>query len=359
MSNPAAKRLTTNREVAYPTGPATRGAGCLVLACVVIALAAGLPEASAQGDASNRAGTSPQAARRVVPTATIHWQDVPLRDAISRLEKLFATATFLDRRIDPTERVNLEMSASSAEQVLTQIGGEHGWSARRVGGVVYMGPADAARQLAGVIAARRADVARLPPSQRAVFSRKSALSWPRLTRPRELVTELVKRNGWRVADAERIPHDLWASERLDGLTFQEQLTLLLVGFDLTYAIQSETRTIQILKLDKTAIAAGAEDSPSVPTAQTPPAAQERTTKQVFSLRVADKPVGAVMRELARRLNWQVEFDDAAIQAAGRSLEARVSFAVENVEQDELLQAVLGPAGLTFQREAERIKIVPQ
>jgi hypothetical protein len=80
---------------------------------------------------------------------------------------------------------------------------------------------------------------------------------------------------------------------------------------------------------------------------------------VYSLRVAEKPVGPVTRELARRLNWQVEFDEAAIEAAGLSLDARVSFAVENVDQDELLHALLRPAGLTFRREGEVIKIVPR
>jgi len=83
------------------------------------------------------------------------------------------------------------------------------------------------------------------------------------------------------------------------------------------------------------------------------------TKQVYTLRVAEKPVGAVLRELAQRLNWQIEFDEAAIRAAGRSIEKRVSFAVENVEQDALLDALLRPAGLDFRRDDERIMIVPR
>ena len=80
---------------------------------------------------------------------------------------------------------------------------------------------------------------------------------------------------------------------------------------------------------------------------------------IYSLRVAEKPVGAVLRELAKRLHWQLEIDEAAIRAAGKSLDKRVSFAVDNVEQDALLDALLQPAGLTFRREGERIKIVPR
>jgi len=323
-----------------------------------VLLAAGLCAARAQSGAVGRAQSRTQADGRVLQTATIHWQDVPLRDAISRLEKLFAATTFLDRRIDPTVRVSLEISASDAEQVLTRIGGEHDWSVHRVGGTLYLGPSRAVGQLAAELAARKDDLAKLPQSQLAVLSRKRALSWPRLTRPRELVMKLVKQNGWRIRDARRIPHDLWAAGRLDGLNLSEQLAVLLIGFNLSYTIQAEARTIAIMELDKAAIVARADHLSTVPVAATSPAA-DRTTKQVYSLRVAEKPVGAVMRELARRLNWRVEFDEAAIQVAGLTLDTRVTFAVENVEQDELLSAVLRPAGLTFRREGEIIRIVPR
>ena len=125
-------------------------------------LAAGLQTAHAQDDPS-RPPTWPSArGKRTVQTATIHWQDVPLRDAIGRLEKLFDESTFLDRRIDPTVRVNLDMSASSVEQVLTPIAAEHGWGVSRVGEVVYLGPAAAAEQLAASSRRGKHDVAKLP-----------------------------------------------------------------------------------------------------------------------------------------------------------------------------------------------------
>jgi hypothetical protein len=327
-----------------------RAARIFWLACFMLALTAGLQPLHAQRAPVSREG--------LVQRATIHWQDVPLRDAIDRLTKLFGERSFLDRRIDPTVRVSLDMSASSAEQVLARLAAEHDWSVASVEKVVYLGPADAARQLRGAVAARKADIARLPQSRRAIFMRRRGLSWPRLTNPRALVQELVGKSGWRLAEAERIPHDLWPAGQLDGLTFAEQLTLLLVGFDLTYKIRAETRTVQIVELDKSAMVAQVDDSPERPAADTRKAAGGNTT-QVYSLRVAEKPVGPIMRELARRLNWQVEFDEAAIEAAGLSLDARVSFAVENVAQDELLDALLRPAGLTFRRDGDLIKVVPR
>jgi hypothetical protein len=328
------------------------------VAVFVLMLAAGLQTAHGQVPSSNRDGSSGRVSPRSVRTAAIHWLDVPLRDAISRLEKLFGQSTFLDRRIDPTVRVNFTRAVSSSEQALSRVAAEHDWSVRPVGDVVYLGPADAGSQLGGVIATRKADVAKLPPSQRSIFTRKRTLNWPRLAKPRALMTELVEKNGWRVEKAERIPHDLWSAGELNGLTLTEQLAVLLIGFDLTYEIRSASSTIEIVQLDTTTLDAQAEEPPNRPrvTSSQP---SKANTKQVYSLRVTVKPVGAVMRELARRLNWEIEFDEAAIQAAGRSLDARVSFAVENVEQDELLDAVLQPAGLTFQRNGEVIRVVPR
>ncbi len=297
-------------------------------------------------------------ARGGVRTATVHWVDVPLRDAIGRLVKLFDAAVFIDRRIDPNKRVTLAATASSAEEVLNRIAEQHGWGVSRLGRVTFLGPPAAAQRLRRVAAARSDDVAHLTGTLRAPFERKRSHTWPRLAEPRELVTTLVEDNGWRIADAERIPHDLWSAGSLSGLTLTEQLTLLLIGFDLTFKIHTSERVIQIVALE-----------PAVEVVATDDAARRRTrksavrtpagTKQVYSLRVAEKPVGAVIRELAKRLDWQIAYDEAAIQAAGRSLDARVSFAVENVEQDELLEAVLQPAGLSFRRNGERITVVPR
>jgi hypothetical protein len=83
------------------------------------------------------------------------------------------------------------------------------------------------------------------------------------------------------------------------------------------------------------------------------------TKQLYTLRVQEKPVDAVLRELDQRLNWNIEIDEASIRAAGRSLDARVSFSVEDAEQDELLEALLKPAGLDFRRDGERLRIIPR
>ena len=57
----------------------------------------------------------------------------------------------------------------------------------------------------------------------------------------------------------------------------------------------------------------------------------------------------MLEQLAQRLGWKLAVDEAAIRAAGRSLDERVSFTVENADEDQLLDALLTPAGLQAER----------
>ena len=312
------------------------------------------------------ANAKPQAAvaRDAQRSATIHWQRVPLRDALARLETVFDETVFLDRRVDPSQRVSLDIEAQRMEDVLTTIAAQRGLGISRLGRLIYVGPLSAAEQLRPLAALRAEEVERLPAGQRATLERKRPLRWPRLTEPRGLVTSLVEQRGWRVDQARRIPHDLWPAGELPELSLAEQLTVLLVGFDLTFEMRPRERVLEIVPLDvatleRLAWEAKPQAEGGLHTSQPSAVRALRETRQVYTLRVAEQPVRAVLQEFSRRLNWRIEIDEPAIRAAGRTVDERVSFAVENVEQDELLEALLRPAGLSFRRDEERIIIVPR
>jgi hypothetical protein len=211
---------------------------------------------------------------------------------------------------------------------------------------------------------------------------------------------LVQQRGLRIAQAERIPHDLWPAGSLPELSTAEQLTVLLIGFDLTFAAQPDERELEIVRLGPVTVQRRYELPSELPnTAESlrkelhpgvarvdertvvvnalveeherlleflqrrsvrpQPRRTQRNTIQLYTLRVQDQPLGIVLRELADRLHWTIEIDEASIRAAGRSLDIRVSFAVEQSNQDELLEAVLRPSGLDYRREGERLRIVPR
>jgi hypothetical protein len=325
----------------------------------MLIVAAAISSWSGEADAQGVDRTRPQQfAGGRSETATIFWNDVPLIDALSRLEKVFDDSVFLDRRVDPDTRVSLNRQVTSLEQAVNSIAVTPKVGASRIGGIVYVGPIESASRLAALTRTRIVEANRLPEPLRATLLRKRSLSWPRLAQPRELVASLVERIGWRLEGGEQIPHDLWRAGELSDLSAVEQLTLLLVGFDLTLEVRGDNKTIAAVPLETSLPLASDEDAVDVSLPSDPPAKKRAKTKQVYSLRLKEQPVGPVLRQLAQRLNWQLKVDEAAIAAAGLSLDTRVSMAVENVDQDQLLEALLEPAGLAYEREDNRITVAP-
>jgi hypothetical protein len=308
--------------------------------------------ASANADGGSTVGRPPT-------STTIHWQSVPLRDTLDRLRQTFQASIIVDRRVDPNERVTLDIEATSAEQALGGIADSCGLDVARLGKLLYLGPASASGRLRPLANLRTHDAAKLPADIRNAVLKRQPLEWPRLSEPRPLITSLVERNGWRVVDSEKIPHDLWAANELPDLNLAEQLTVLLLGFDLTFEFQSEDRTVRIVPLKANVAPAPAHNARSGSPTKIPAAQPVGGTKQVYTLHVQEKPVGAVLHELANRLHWNLRIDENAIRAAGKSLDQRVSFSVENADQDKLLEALLTPAGLEFRDEGEQILITPQ
>jgi hypothetical protein len=139
------------------------------------------------------------------------------------------------------------------------------------------------------------------------------------------------------------------------MSLADQLTVLLAGFDLTYRIAPDRKSIEILPARWDSITPRSHPRQQSP--QTPSNAP--ASKQVFTLRVENQPVGKVLDQLANRLDWKLDVDEPAIRAAGLSLDRLVSFEVENADEDQLLEAVLKPAGLSAARSDQRIRVAPR
>lgn len=296
-------------------------------------------------------------ARASQRTATIHWQRVPLRDAIGRLHALFDDTVFVDRRVDPNMRISLDVEATSAEEVIAAIAIGRDLGTARLGRVVYLGPSGAANQLPAIAAARSREVARLPAESRTLLTQRQATNWPRLSEPRALIASIVEHRGWRLANADTIPHDLWSAGQLPGLTFAEQLTVLLIGFDLTFELGPGDRSVAVVPIkdvSKSPDASTGTNRSSMPANSTH---TKKDGKQVYTLRVQEKPVGAVLQALSKQLHWAIQIDDESIRVAGKSLDTRVSFSVDNVDQAGLLEALLRPAGLDYRLDGERVRVI--
>ena len=80
-------------------------------------------------------------------------------------------------------------------------------------------------------------------------------------------------------------------------------------------------------------------------------------EQRHTLTVREKPLEPVLQQLSQRLDFELQIDRKSIEAAGISLDQRVSVHVENATLDELLRSLLKDTGLKFHRTGRVVEIM--
>lgn len=362
----------------------------IVFACIA-GLVAAVPTPAAEIAWHSADG----AARQLTLPVSIAWANIPLRQAIGNLAKAQRVAIVLDRRVDPDQNVELSLSDVPLETALLMLAGEKKLGLSRVGPVVYLGPPAVAAKLRSLVELHRQELETLPAERRMALAAPKAVKWEMLATPKELIHQAGEAYGVQVAGLERIPHDLWAAGELPAVGFIERLSLLAVQFDLTFEFDAAGRTVRLVPIPdevlierehrttnaaevaarlkqslpeitvsvregRLAVRATAEDQQAVADLLAGKSVRRTTAqpgKKVYQLTVS-LPVGRLIDELANRMNLAVELDRAAIEQQGLSLDREVKVSVKNVSEDELWKAVLEPAGLTFQRRGEKLRITP-
>ncbi len=320
----------------------------------------------------------------------------PLAIMVQNLAAAQRVAMWIDRRVDPERPLTLAIRDESLKEVIQQIAAQEQLGASTLNSVVYFGPPDASAKLRTLAYLRHEAVKRLPPARRKELSESRAAHWADLATPRQLVEGLAREAHVEVRGLERIPHDLWAVRSLPALTWTERLTLLLIQFNLTFDLSPGGDSIQLVDVPENVVATrqypvsalGAEKV-EVLARQFPETAlrqqgdqivaegsvealealfagtttrrtKTKTTtpgRQVYKLST-EQPLAALVEELGKRLDLDFQFDREAISRRGISLDQTVSVKVENVSLEELIEAVLAPAGLVGNRQGRTVRVVP-
>ena len=289
---------------------------------------------------------------------------MPLRRAIEGLSQAQKVAILIDRRVDPSEKLNLTIKDTPLRSALQEIADHCGLGVSRIGmAVVYFGPPSIAEKLPSIEAAFVRAVRRLsPPAQRKFFQSK-ALAWDDLASPRDLLAQLGQQNRVAIDGLDCVPHDLWAAADLPPLSLIDRLTLIAVQFDLTFKVASGEARLGLIPVPEnlpTPAKKSKETSvgsrPPRPPPAEPSASVERIRIQRLSVQA--EPLGPVLRQLANRLGLELRMDEKALAAAGISLDQRVSVKIENATVDELLRQLLKSTGLKFHRRQRVVEILP-
>lgn len=333
-------------------------------------------------------------ARQLQQRVTVAWADHEVAAALERLADVQHVSLWIDRRIDPHARVSLAGSNLTLAEFLDRLaaseGRDWGWTSLRT--VVYFGPRQAARDLATLSELARQSVARGPTRRR--WLTPAPWEYPRRSEPSALFAAAISDAGSEMGDGATIPHDLWPARSLPGIAPIDRAVLILAGFDLQLSASRDgghvgatpiARPVQLAaaypasdrfesairalaaadatirwgrKGRRQSVSARWEDHQQLQGTLNPTAALDRATEdrapsqpgeQRYTLRIANKPVGSVLDQLAAQLQLAIAWDPASAGATPPARETLVSCDVRDVDIDGLLSAVLAPAGLAFER----------
>lgn len=349
------------------------------------------------------------AQRLEMPLGTgIHWSGRAIRDALRSLSRSdgIQIAILLDRRVDPGRPLELRIADGTLAGAIDRIAdhADLGWC--QVGPVIYFGPRATARRLRTVVELRKEELSGPAAGVTSKLRRIKAWRWDDLATPRELVEELAHEAELKLDGLERIPHDLWAGADLPPATAIERLSLILAGYDLTFAIDvarngAPSATLRLVAMpanaaltrsyplsaandslvaslkkkhpdaelrqeggklivvgcaeDHAAIADALKGKTAKPAAKQPP---PKLSQVRASIKAKNQPVRELLADVARQLALDLVIDKEAIAAAGLSLDTLVSVELTLVPVGELLTAITKPAGLTFELRGRTVRIKP-
>ena len=374
------------------TIPHRIGVGGLLAAGVVFAI----------GGGTGSAKPAPAAADPSRLPISLRWSQVPLRDGIERLGRLQGVTVMLDRRVDPSQPVDLTLDNVPFADALGQIAHRQRIGASHLGPVAYLGPPSAARRLRTLAVLRRRDVQTLPRGAQVRLLRPVALRWNDLATPVSILERLSAASGLTIDRRDLVPHDLWPAAELPAQAFINQLTLIGNEFDLSFKVRPGGRSVQLVPIDAPVVIQRSYDlgsksrfeqgdlarqlpgmklqlsgnrllargrveqhealetlfaaGPQAKRAESKAAGRRAGAEQRHTLTVKNQPLIRVLDHLAGQLDLRLRYDRAAIRRAGRSLDVRVSVEVYSATLDELLESLLAPAGLDFRQDGQTVEI---
>jgi len=321
-----------------------------------------------------------------------------LRQSLKNLSLTLHIAVLLDRRIDPEQIVDFDLTMVPLAAALSQMADRADAGAVLLGPVAYFGPRPTAGALRTLSALRTQDALRLPARQRAAAMAISPLTWPALSSPVEIFQQLGTDAGVKISGLEQLPHDLMAAARLPAMPWVDRLTLVAAQFGLTFEFAPGGRSVALVPIPddvriERSYPAGGDAAQAVtswkkiaPDAEfkvnggrivvrariedheriAPPRAGTATTtregartttragQQVHTLKMENVPLDAFLAALTEKLSLTFELDQAALSAAGIKPDMALTVDVQNASLDELLRAALDPAGLGFKRQDKKV-----
>ena len=281
------------------------------------------------------------------------WKALPLREWSMRAAELAGRPVILDRRLDPDTPVTCAGDGRPLRDVMAAVAGAADAEVAELRSSIRLVPRGRRELCERAEDARDRELARLPAEPRTALRARGPWTWPMAARPRDLVAAVAAEAGVAALDGiADLPHDHFPAADLPALSRAERLDLVLGHFDR----RVEWRTVggaargAIVPLD-TNLPPPRRAPPRRPADRTPRPPQAGG----FSLRVA-APLDELLAALAGQFGLELELDQDSLRARGISPQEIVRADVRDAPRDQLLDQVLGPVGLAWRIEGQRLRV---
>lgn len=284
------------------------------------------------------------------------WKGVPLREWAARVASLAAMPVIVDRRIDPDIAVTVEGRGEPLRELLDAVAAAAGAEAALLDSSVRIVPRGRRDLCERADAARAREIARLPKAARVALEHRATWTWPAAARPRDLVAATAAEAGIAVEPLEAVPHDHFPAADLPPLTRAERLDLVLAHFDRRVAwrtVDGVARGVLVpLDTDLPPRRPGPDRKPR-PQARAP--VGDAPAGEVFSLRL-EAPLDEALAALCGRFGLHLALDRESLRGRGIAPREIVRLDVRDLSREQLLDAVLGPLGIAWRIEADRLRV---
>jgi len=335
------------------------------------------------------------------------WANVELRDLLKKIGDDRRVAILLDRRVDPTVQLPLNLTNGSLREGVRDLAHLIGADISVAEPVLFVGPLNATRRLRTLIELRSSELSsresRVSEKRRAELSARHTVTWQDLDSPAEIVQRIADRYRLTIRNLDLLPHDLWVANTLPSVTAAEALSLILIQFDLSFVWSREEQEFELvsaperpiiekrhrvkgrppaeaLKLvkqngpeleakldgsdlvvrglveDHEAIAAlfgGSATKKSDATVGVKPIKQ-----RMFTLKIDRVPARVLMQKLEES-EIAFEYNAEQLTAAGIDLDQPIKLEVEKASAADFFKAVFDPLRLTVEIDNLTVKLKPK
>lgn len=331
---------------------------------------------------------------------SVAWQAQDLRSGLRGLSNVRRVAILIDRRVDPSTELDLQVKGVSLRTLLQRVVDEQSLGLSRLENAIVLGPRDAMRRLRTDIELASSQLVRHPAgiTRTRELQQRETLTWPDLTAPREILDEVSRRYELPIENPQLVPHDLWAAGTLPSASAAESLLFVLSQFDLAFEWSADLKSVRLIEpsgepaierefslrrtVSETVIN---ELQASVPglnielkgrrvvarglfeqleQAQAillPPREQPGTRPTgpkvvMFTFEVRNAPLKDFMEKLEQQAGYSFEYDTEQLSKAGIRLDGVVSLKMKDASPDELFTAMFDPLGLRHKVDGTTVRL---